>query len=138
MNGILAGTMQTGAGRAVRDGVLGSTLQVGPGRALRDGVLGGTMQSGAGRAYNDGSLGCTGCAGPMQTGPGHAVSDGSLGATVTMLADPRPRSLSRRRYGRADKKVLAGLGGVGLTMDLLIGAGVGAAAVWFLVGKKKG
>lgn len=136
MSGILAGTMQTGAGRAVRDGVLGSTLQVGPGRALRDGVLGGTMQSGAGRAYNDGSLGCTGCAGPMQTGPGRAVSDGSLGATVTMLAAPRPRPLSRR-YGGAEKK-LAGLGGVGLTMDLLIGAGVGAAAVWFLVGKKKG
>lgn len=94
------------------------------------------MQSGHGRAYNDGSLGCTGCAGPMQTGPGHAVSDGSLGATVTMLADRRPRSLNRGRYG--NKKVLAGLGGVGITMDLILGAAAGAAAVYFVVGKKKG
>jgi hypothetical protein len=111
MSGIFSGST---------NGVLGAPMAVGPGYSYQDGSLGAPMAIGPGYSYQDGSLGA-----PMAIGPGSAYQDGSLGCATCGL---RGLGSSFRGLGETS---------VAVPTTLILGAMIGAAAMYWLQGEKK-
>jgi hypothetical protein len=95
-----------------------------------NGVLGAPMASGPGNAIRDGSLGA-----PMEQGGGYAYNDGSLGRFRL------PRIFPRRHMSGLGCATcgLKGLGetSVAVPTTLILGALIGAAAVYWMMGEKQ-